>query len=89
MGGFDPYLSHNNSYWDYLNELHKLKWCWLFRQAEAKDRVLNDNNVNANVVLSSRDKDANQVEMSPKKRKVHLVCVCVWLSGVCVAILFI
>jgi len=42
-------------------------------QAEAKERVLNDNNVNANVV-TPREKETNQVEMSPKKRKVSVLC---------------
>ena len=43
---------------------------FVHRQTEAKDRVLNDNNVNANVV-APREKETNQVEMSPKKRKVQ------------------
>ncbi|XP_076057065.1 tau-tubulin kinase asator isoform X2 [Oratosquilla oratoria] len=38
-------------------------------QAENKERVLNDNNVNANIILNN-EKDSNQVQLSPKKRKV-------------------
>lgn len=37
---------------------------------EAKERVLNDNNVNANIIANN-EKDTNEVEMSPKKRKVQ------------------
>lgn len=37
---------------------------------ETKDRVLNDNNVNANIIVNN-EKDTNEVEMSPKKRKVQ------------------
>ncbi|XP_069974991.1 uncharacterized protein [Penaeus vannamei] len=39
-------------------------------QVETKDRVLNDNNVNANIIVNN-EKDTNEVEMSPKKRKVE------------------
>lgn len=42
-------------------------------QTETKERVLNDNNANANVV-PGREKETNPVEMSPKKRKVDLPC---------------
>jgi len=37
---------------------------------EVADRVLNDNNVNANIIVNNQ-KDNNEVEMSPKKRKVE------------------
>ncbi|ROT84597.1 hypothetical protein C7M84_022188 [Penaeus vannamei] len=40
------------------------------QQVETKDRVLNDNNVNANIIVNN-EKDTNEVEMSPKKRKVE------------------
>ncbi|KAG0716785.1 Tau-tubulin kinase Asator [Chionoecetes opilio] len=40
------------------------------QQVEAKERVLNDNNVNANIIANN-EKDTNEVEMSPKKRKVQ------------------
>ncbi|XP_066945982.1 uncharacterized protein Asator isoform X3 [Macrobrachium rosenbergii] len=40
-------------------------------QVETKERVLNDNNVNANIIVNT-EKDTNEVvEMSPKKRKVE------------------
>ncbi|XP_045110209.1 uncharacterized protein LOC123504033 isoform X6 [Portunus trituberculatus] len=39
-------------------------------QVETKERVLNDNNVNANIIANN-EKDTNEVEMSPKKRKVE------------------
>ncbi|XP_042235973.1 uncharacterized protein LOC121875476 isoform X2 [Homarus americanus] len=39
-------------------------------QVETKERVLNDNNVNANIIANT-EKDTNEVEMSPKKRKVE------------------
>ncbi|XP_050731556.1 uncharacterized protein LOC127006078 isoform X3 [Eriocheir sinensis] len=40
------------------------------QQVETKERVLNDNNVNANIIANN-EKDTNEVEMSPKKRKVE------------------
>ncbi|XP_042235978.1 tau-tubulin kinase homolog Asator-like isoform X7 [Homarus americanus] len=40
------------------------------QQVETKERVLNDNNVNANIIANT-EKDTNEVEMSPKKRKVE------------------
>lgn len=48
-----------------------LLWIWrLQQQVETKERVLNDNNVNANIIANN-EKDTNEVEMSPKKRKVQ------------------
>ncbi|KAK7060665.1 hypothetical protein SK128_012660 [Halocaridina rubra] len=38
------------------------------QQVETKERVLNDNNVNANIIVNT-EKENNEVEMSPKKRK--------------------